>query len=475
MGEYAGGEERHHDPLAEGGGGEDGEDVTGDEGGAGAVEGTEHDEPEPTGPTGFGELSVRGGCCQTRGMGDVLLLAVCFASAVVMAAGEAALLRIPPGRAAALSEAGRRGRRVAALIADLPRVLNTILLVALLSQIAAATIAAAIAADAYGDLGVTVGSVVLTFLLFVYGEAIPKTFAVRHPERVALVLAGLLRFLEVALRPVVAVLVWIADMQLPGKGVATAPTVTERELLWLAGRAAREGQITAEDLDLIARAFRVGDRQVNDVMVPRGDIVGVPADTPAGEALKVALEAGHRRIVVYGDSVEEISGMVRLRDLAALEPERRGVPVGSLARPVLVVPETAPVISLLRDMQRSSTHLAVVVDEFGGTEGLVTVEDIVEELLGSIGEDPDEEPIQPVGPGRWVVDGALPVEDLEALVGPVPTGPWNTVAGLAMGAAGRTLEEGDVVDLGSFRLRVVAARGRRLRRIEVETTRPTVE
>ncbi len=404
----------------------------------------------------------------------VLALILSFAAAIVFAAGETALLRIPPVRAEALRERGRRGRRVADLVAELPRVLNTILLLALLAQITAATAAAAVADALFGSLGVTLASVGLTFLLFVYGEAIPKTYAVRHPERVALALGGLIWGLEIVLRPVVSVLVWVADLQMPGKGVATGPTVTERELLWLASRAAREGQITAEDLDLIERAFRVGDRQANDIMVPRADIVGVPMGASAREALEVALGAGHRRIVVYGDSREEIVGMVRLRDLAALRSEGRDVVVKDLLRPVLVVPESAPVIDVLREMQQSGTHLAVVIDEFGGTEGLLTVEDIVEELLGSIAEDAREEPIRPAGTGRWMVDAAVPVEDLEALVGPVPEGPWNTVGGLAMGLAGRVLDVGDVVDADGFSLRVAEARGRRILRLEV-TSRPDGE
>ncbi len=404
---------------------------------------------------------------------SLAVLVVSFLLAVVMAAAETALLRIPPGRAAVLAERGRRGRLVAGLVAELPRMLNTILLVALLSQIAAATAAATVASATYGELGVTIGTVVLTFLLFVYGEAIPKTFAVRHPERVAVALGPLLRPLEVVLRPVVSVLVRIADLQMPGKGVATTPTVTERELLWLAARAAREGEITTEDLNLVMRAFRVGDRRVNDIMVPRPEIVGVPISGAVGDALQTALRAGHRRLVVFGDSPEEVVGMVRLRDLAAVPADRRDVKVESLVRPVLFVPESAAVIDLLRDMQRSGTHLAVVIDEFGGLEGLVTVEDIVEELLGSITEDPADEPVRPSGPGRWVVDGALPVEDLEELVGQVPSGPWNTVAGLAMGLAGRTLDVGDVVDADSFRLRVVQVRRRRILRLEVERTTDT--
>src|SRR5690606_28752902 len=143
----------------------------------------------------------------------------------------------------------------------------------------------------------------------------PKTYAVRHADRVALALAVPIAGLELVLRPVVSVLVWIADLQMPGKGVVMAPAITEDELRMLASTAATEGQITGADANLIERAFRVGDRQADDVMVPRTDIVSVARSASAADALDIALEAGHRRLPVYDETRENITGLVRLRDL----------------------------------------------------------------------------------------------------------------------------------------------------------------
>ncbi len=194
---------------------------------------------------------------------------------------------------------------------------------ALLSQIVAATIVGILAERWFGSVGVTIASILLTVVLFIYAEAIPKTYAVRHVDRVAMRVSGIVTGLEVILRPLVAALVWIADVQAPGKGIATPPTVTEGELLVLTGHAAAEGQIEPSDRDLIQKAFRFGDRQTDDIMVPRTEIVGVRSQTPVAEALDVALEAGHRRLVVFEKSLDDISGVVGLRDMVA--PSRANV------------------------------------------------------------------------------------------------------------------------------------------------------
>ena len=383
--------------------------------------------------------------------------------AMFVAAAETALLRIPAVRAASFADReGRSHRRLAGLLDELPRVLNAVLLTALLSQIAAATMAGILADRWFGPFGVTIASGVLTVLLFIYAEAIPKTYAVRHPDRVALFVSAPIAALELILRPIVSALVWIADIQMPGKGVATSPTVTEDELRRLAYRAAREGEITKGDLTMIERAFRLGDRRADDLMVPRADIVAIPESATIESAVLLALESGHKRLPIYRSSVEDIVGVVRLSDLVAAED--RSAPVAGLAELPLLVPESKRIFELLREMQTSGTHLAVIVDEFGGTAGLMTVEDIAEELLGVIDE---EAPVRVTESG-WSIDAALPVEDLaELLDADLPDGEWNTSAGLLMGLLGRVPTVGDEVEAAGHKLRVASVRGRRVTRIDV--------
>lgn len=398
----------------------------------------------------------------------IVIFVVAFAAAVFLAAAETSLLRVSPVRAATLATtSGRRGERLARLVARLPRVLNTILLTALLAQIGAATVVGILAERWFGSLGVTLASIGLTVVLFIYAEAIPKTYAVRHSDRVALAVSGPVTTLEWVLRPVVSLLVAIADLQAPGKGITTSPTVTEDELQILAGKAAAEGEIDPDDEELIKRVFRFGDRRADDIMIPRTEIVGVSADTPVSEALGVALEAGHRRLAVHEGSLDHVSGMVRLRDLVAVPPDRSGMAVGALSQEPLTAPETKRIVPLLREMQETGTHFAVVIDEYGGTAGIVTVEDIVEELLGSISEDDVDEEIVPLGESQWSISGLLPVEDLEDLTGvSFGEGEWNTAAGLVVTQLGRLPRVGDEVAIADCRLRVTATRGRRILRIE---------
>lgn len=400
-------------------------------------------------------------------------LAVAFAAAIFLAAAETSLLRTPPVRVASLAASGgAKERRLAQLIDRLAQVLSAILLAALLSQIAAATIVGVLADRWFGSLGVTLSSVALTFLLFVYGEAIPKTYAVRHADSVALAIAGPVATMERLVRPAVSILTWFADLQMPGRGITTSPTVTEDELRRLASDAAVEGQITTADRELIERAFRFGDRRVDDVMVPRPDVVALRSDATVDVGIELVLDAGHRRLPVYEDDIENITGVVRLRDLVGIPDQRRSsVEVGVVATEPLVAPESKRIFALLNEMQASGTHLAVVVDEFGGTAGIVTLEDIAEELLGSLRAEPVPDEIVQVAENRWNFAAAVPVEDLAYTTGiRLPDGDWNTVAGLVMGLSGRLPAFGDVVTTGKLRLRVAGLRGRRITRVEVTRT-----
>jgi CBS domain containing-hemolysin-like protein len=399
------------------------------------------------------------------------LLVLFFVLAVVFAAAEMALARVSDLRARTMAEQGhRRARRLVALLDTLPRVINAILLAVLVVQIGAATLTGLLAERWFSNLGIVIASVVLTIVLFVYTEAIPKTYAFRHPTSVALALTYPVALLEFTLRPIVKGLVWFADLHAPGKGVSMAPTITERELLSLAADAEQEGEITPIDRHLIERAFRLGDRTAEEVMVPRTDIVAISADQTVDEAVALALRAGHRRLIVYEDDLDQIAGVIYLRDLVRAAGVTPPPLVKALTQPVLVVSEWKRVVELLRDMQAKGTHLAVVVDEFGGTAGMVTIEDIAEELLGAVADEGHVPPslITRLGAGHWSIDGAVLVDELAELIGvDLPAGEWVTVAGLVMGLAGEVPNAGDQVETGGYRFRVDLIEQRRIKRVDV--------
>ena len=393
------------------------------------------------------------------------LFVVLFVVAVVLAAAETALVRVSRVRIAARADEGsRRAGRTLRLLDDLPHVLNTTLLVVLLVQIGAATVTGILAERWFGSVGVTIASIVLTIFLFVYSEAIPKTYAYRNAAAVIMALAYPVGLLTSVLRPIVSVLVKFADLHAPGKGIATTPTVTERELRSLAAAAATEGQITDADLNLIEGAFRLGDRVAEEVMVPRVDVVGIRSGASAQEAMDTVLTTGHRRLPVYEGTIDNIVGIVRLRDLIA-EPAAK---VADRAYPPLVVAESKRVIDLLREMQEAATHVAIVIDEHGGTSGMVTIEDIVEELFGVVSEEGvlATPLLRPIGDSRWLVDGRMLTDDLASAVGiQLPEGEWTTVAGLVMGLAGEVPRPGTEIEAGDGLLRVAAVRRRRIRRV----------
>ena len=212
------------------------------------------------------------------------------------------------------------------------------------------------------------------------------------------------------------------------------------------------------------RAFELGDRRVDEILTPRTEIVAVEADTTIREALDTAVASGHRRLPIYNGDLDDVSGVVRLQDLAAAITERPDEPVTTVATDQLVVPETKRVVELLGEMQATGVYLALAVDEHGGTEGIVTIEDVVAELVGRVSDEGELlNPIRPGGPGRWHVDAAADLEELEQETGvSLPSGDWHTVGGLVIGVAGRIPSVGESFDFDRLRLTVRAAEPHRV-------------
>ncbi len=407
-------------------------------------------------------------------MTDLLLagaLVVLIASAALLGATEAALLRVSSVRIEVQASGGdRRAKVLRSLLEDLPGTLNTVLLMVLLVQISAATIAGLFAERVFGDVGATLAAVVLTLVLFVYGEAIPKTFAVRRPDMVARATAPFLRAAVWLLRPVVGGLVWIADRQAPGVGIASPATITEDELRHLVSEAASAGELEPTDRLLIERVLEFGDTVAADVMVPRTDVVWVEASTPAADALDRALAAGHRRLPVAVTSLDDAFGVARLERLVSARPDAE---VRSIADPMLVVPESRRIVDVLREMQRTGRHLAIVVDEHGGAEGILTIEDIAAEVLGRVSDEGEGLPaaIAEIGPDRWRIDAGVDVDEVAETTGvPLPEGPWRTIGGLVLGMAGEVPDVGTRFDIDGVCIEVVDADPRRIRAVEVERT-----
>ncbi len=398
---------------------------------------------------------------------------VAFGSVLAMA--EASLTRMTRVRALTLEEEGRRNaERLVAIESDPPAYLNAIYLWVMLAQNGSA-ILVAILAERYfaASIWITIISVLFTLGYFVAVEAMSKTFAILHSDRVALALAPVVAVLARILRLPTRLLIGIANVLLPGRGLRSGPFISEEEIRQMAEASSEEGVIEEEEKELIHSIFEFGDTVVREVMTPEPDIVAVDSSSKLDEVLDVLLKHGYSRIPVYKETLDEIVGIVYAKDvLRRIHSGKNGrKTVKDLARKAYFVPESKRVAELLKEMQQEKVHVAMVVDEYGAVAGLVTLEDLLEEIVGEIADEYDrEEPqVEPAGDGRFRVNARLPVDELNELLDvELPTEGWDSVGGLMMGSLGRLPAKGESVDLEGLRFTAERVQGRRIAKVLVE-------
>ncbi len=407
---------------------------------------------------------------------DVTILVavvVLFFASVVLAVAETALTRISKAKAQALAEtSGRRGEILLSLV-EQQEWLNPVLLVVLSTQLVQSTLVGVLAGRLLGGWGVVGATALNVTLFFVVAEVAPKTWAIQHTDRAALLAARPVRALAslAPLRLLSRVLIGLTNALLPGKGLKRGPYTSEEELLAVADLAVEEDIIEAEERELIESVIELGDTVVREVMVPRPDMVTVTADFRVADAMEVALLNGFSRLPVTRAGIDDIVGVVHTKDL--MRAERDGHeerPVLELARPAHFVPETKRAAALLREMQRDRFHLAIVVDEYGGTAGLVTLEDAIEELLGEIVDEFDvEDPmIERLPDGDVRVNARMPLDEVnELLRANLPEGDWDTVGGLLLSELGHVPAEGEAVVVDGWELTAQRVQGRRIGRVQL--------
>ena len=408
----------------------------------------------------------------------LVVILVAFGSLLAMA--EASLTRMTRVRALALEEDGRRNAATLVRIeSEPPQYLNAIYLAVMLAQNGSAILVAILAERQLGNIWITIISVLFTLAYFVVVEAMSKTFAILHSDRVALALAPLVYWLSRILRFPTRLLIGLANALLPGRGLRQGPFVSEEEIRQMAEAGSEEGAIEEGEKELIHSIFEFGDTVVREVMTPEPDVVAIDANRSLDEVLDLVLRHGYSRIPVYRGERGEIVGIVYAKDvLRDVHAGRSDRTVGDVARKAFFVPESKKVAELLRDMQRDKFHLALVVDEYGGLAGLVTLEDLLEEIVGEIVDEYDrEEPnVEPAGDGRFRVNARLPVDELNELVQvDLPNEEWDTVGGLMMGILGRLPTQGESVEFEGLRFTAERVQGRRIAKVLVERLRQPVE
>jgi CBS domain containing-hemolysin-like protein len=395
----------------------------------------------------------------------------------VLAVAEASLTRMSRVRAIALREEGRRNASILEeLESNPPRYLNSVYLAVMLVQNGSAILVAILAERIYGGLGVALLSFGFTVAYFVLVEAMSKTFGVLHSDRAALALAPIVWGMGRVLALPTRALIGLANVLLPGRGLKQGPFVSEEEIRSMAEVGHEEGVIEADEKDLINSIFEFGDTLVREVMVPRPDMITAPIESGMPQVLDLMLRHGYSRIPMYRESVDEIVGVVYAKDvLRHLHAGKENVRLESIAREPHFVPETKKIAELLREMQQRRVHIAIVLDEYGSTAGLVTIEDLLEELVGEIADEYDrEEPeMERVDGDSFRVNGRFSIDDLNQLLDvELPHDEWDTVAGLMYGLLGAVPTQGEEVSFDNLTFTAEKVQGRRIAKVLIKKREP---
>jgi len=413
-------------------------------------------------------------------LGNPGLLVAAFALVVLaglLSAADAALSSFSRARADELIADGRAGAaRLARVLDDPAPVLSMALFLRTLCEIAAVVLVTLMITGSYGrDVGaICVAVAVMVVVSFVVLGVAPRTLGRQHSETVALLAAPALRLVTSVFGPVPRLLIVVGNALTPGRGFSEGPFASEAELREMVDLAEASSLIEAGERNMIHSVFELGDTTVREVMVPRTDVVYIERHKTLRQAMSLFLRSGFSRLPVTGEDLDDIVGFAYLKDLSKRVYDRSDAQttelVESLMRPVLHVPDSKPVDDLLRDMQSARRHIAVVVDEYGGTAGLVTIEDVLEEIVGEITDefDADEVPVERLEDGSVRVSSRFPVDDLDEVFDPDAIGlteedveDVDSVGGLMAKHLGMVPIPGSEVSVGGLTLTAEGVTGRR--------------
>jgi magnesium and cobalt exporter, CNNM family len=418
---------------------------------------------------------------------DVLVVLAFILIGGFFAAAEMALVSLREGQIRALSKRGKRGQRAARLAHDPNRFLSAVQIGVTVATLLSGAFGAAtlvedlrrwlvhkMPASIASPVAFVVVTLVIAFFSLVLGELAPKRIALQRQERISLISAPILDRIAILARPVVWLISRCVNLVMrllggdPKVGRGTMSSDELRDLV------AGHQNLTADERHIVSEVFDAGKRQIREVLVPRTEVDFLPASMPLTQAVTVASRGTHSRFPVFEDSYDDVIGFVHARDL--LDPGHNGsTRVGDIKRPVKMLPTSKTVMSALSEMRRDRAHLAIVVDEYGGTAGIVTLEDLVEELIGDIQDEYDVEgrPSRRLRTGEIEVDGLMNLDDFAEQTGiELPDGPYETVAGYLLAALGHLPQPGESAELNGSRLTVTELDGRRISRVRVTETAP---
>ncbi len=410
---------------------------------------------------------------------SIIIIALSIIFIAVLSSSESSFIAVNKIRIRSLMEKGdSRAKAVQKILDEHDKLFSAVILSGNLFTVLATSIGTALALKYFGEDGIIIAIIVMTFLTVVFGELAPKTFAVTHSEKVSLLLARPVAFYIRLISP----LVWIFKItsnliirMLGGKKKSVSPFVTEEEIKTMINIGEEEGTLEEEEKQMLHKVFEFGDKVVTEAMVPRTEIVSIPDDSTVGDALKLVLEEGYSRYPVVKENIDSVIGILYVKDIVKQMAQgkiQNYTPITEIVREAYYIPENKMVTELLDEMQKNKFQIAIVMDEYGGTAGLITLEDIMEEIVGGLQDEFEamegEKEVEIIDERTFIVAGQTGLDEINELVGvELVSKDFHTIGGFVFGLFRRLPKVGEQVRYHNLRFLILEMENRKISKIKI--------
>lgn len=407
---------------------------------------------------------------------QIVLLIILLILSGFFSASETALMSLSKIRIRHMVDEGIKGAKLLEkLLEDPNKLLGGILIGNNIVNIGASSLASTLAYRIFGDSGVAVATGIMTILVLIFGEITPKSLAKQNAEKISLLVAPIINFVVIIFKPFVWLFSNVSGLIIKlfgGDLSKTEPFITEEELKTMVDVSEEEGVLEVEEKEMIFNVFEFGDLQVKDIMVQRVNVVAVNVTSTYEEVLKVIKDEQFSRIPVYNESIDDIVGVLNVKDLILLESDKENFDVTKYMREPFRTFEFKKITELFSEMKTTRNHIAVVLDEYGGTVGIVTIEDLIEEIVGEIEDEYDErdKDIEVIKENEFVVDGSTRLSDLSDMIGfEIESEDFDSIGGYVIGYLGRMPKVGEEIKTNKFRVIVEEIDRNRIKKVRIYT------
>ncbi|MFW5979775.1 MAG: hemolysin family protein [Halanaerobiales bacterium] len=410
----------------------------------------------------------------------IMLLVLLFLSAF-FSGSETAFMALNRIKIRDEAEKGnKKAKKIDALLQNETKLLTTILIGNNLVNIAASSIATSIAIDFFGNKGVGIATGVVTFIILLFGEITPKSLGNSKSERYAKLAAPYLYLMQRIFLPIVNFFAWLIKIMVGEENLVSSAFLSEEEIRRFVNVGEKEGVIKETEKEMIQSVFDFDDIQVKEIMVPRIDMVCVSRSSNIEDVVELAVEKGHSRIPVYEEVIDDIVGLIYVKDLLSmLLEDKKGKSsrtIDDFLKPIYFIPETKPINTLLAEMKARKEHMAIVLDEYGGTAGLITIEDLLEEIVGDIQDEFDLEPkmIEKIDENTIKVDARVDIDKINEILSQplLDEEDYETISGFVLHFLGYLPEEGEIIELENLKIEVDKISEHRIEKLKIISKEP---